>query len=83
MKRTNRDLLVMLKQELMSPEALEHEVELLHGLLFQVERIDNLIIAHEIIDLNRFKINNNKILLNAILRHQKELKGFTFLNCKN
>ena len=76
MKQPNRDLLVMLKQELLSPEAMEHEVGLLHEMLFNVETLDNFIIAHEVIDLNKFKIINGKIGLTAILRHKK-LKNFT------
>ena len=56
MNNPNRDLLVLFNQELMTPQAIEHEVELLHQLLYSIERIENLIIAHEIIDLNRYKI---------------------------
>jgi hypothetical protein len=52
MNRINRDLLVLFNQELMSPQAIEHQVDLLHELLYDVERMDNLVIAHEIIDLN-------------------------------
>ncbi len=52
----NRDLLVLFNQELLSPQAIEHEVELLHELLFVVERLDNLVTAHEILDLNKSSI---------------------------
>ncbi len=82
MNRINRDLLVLFNQELMSPQALENEVELLHELLFTVERLDNLVIAHEIIDLNKYKIVNNNSTLRKIIRIQ-ELKPFLFLSCKN
>lgn len=82
MNRINRDLLVLFNQELMSPQAMENEVELLHELLFTVERLDNLVIAHEIIDLNKYKVINNEIVLRKIIRLQ-ELKPFIFLNCKN
>ena len=43
MNKFNRDLLVLFKEELMNPQAIEHEVEMLHELLYSVERIDNLI----------------------------------------
>lgn len=82
MNRINRDLLVLFNQELMSPKAMENEVELLHELLFTVERLENLVTAHEIIDLNKYKIINKEIILSKIIRLQ-ELKPFVFLNCKN
>ena len=82
MNRINRDLLVLFNQELMSPQAIEHQVDLLHELLYDVERMDNLVIAHEIIDLNKYKIINHHIRLKETIRRQ-DLKPFVFLNCKN
>ena len=82
MNRINRDLLVLFNQELMSPKAMENEVELLHELLFTVERLENLVTAHEIIDLNKYKIIKKETTLSKIIRLQ-ELKPFVFLNCKN
>ncbi len=82
MKNLNRDLLVLFNQELMTPQAIEHEVEMLHELLYQVERLDNLIIAHEIIDLNKYKVTNKHSILRAELL-KAELKPFVFLNNKN
>ena len=82
MDRSNRDLLVLFKEELMTPQAIEHEVELLHELLFSVEKIENLVTAHEVINLNRYKIQNEfHIIRNTIRR--KEFKPFIFLNNKN
>ncbi len=82
MNRMNRDLLVLFNQELLSPQAIEHEVELLHELLFTVERIDNLVIAHEILDLNKYKVINKSVILRDTIQKQ-DLKPFIFLNCKN
>ena len=82
MNKFNRDLLVLFKEELMNPQAIEHEVELLHELLYSVERIDNLIIAHEVINLNKYKIVSDKNVIRITLR-QNELKPFIFLNNKN
>lgn len=82
MNKINRDLLVLFNQELMSPQALKNEVELLHELLFSVERLDNLVTAHELIDLNRYKIINKNSTLRKTIRMQ-ELKPFIFLSCKN
>ena len=82
MNKSNRDLLVLFNQELMTPQSIEHEVELLHQLLYSIERIDNLVIAHEIIDLNKYKVTSKIFALRKFFR-QKELKPFIFLNCKN
>jgi hypothetical protein len=82
MNNSNRDLLVLFNQGLMTPQSIEHEVELLHQMLYTIERIDNLVIAHEIIDLNRYRIIRKQIQLKKLIR-QKELKPFVFLNCKN
>ncbi len=82
MNNPNRDLLVLFNQEIMTPQAIEHEVELLHQLLYTIEGIENLSIAHEIIDLNRYKIIDKSPDLRKLIR-QRELKPFVFLNCKN
>jgi hypothetical protein len=82
MNNINRDLLVMFNQELMSPKAIEHEVELLHELLYHVERMENLVIAHELVDLNKYKIVQKHQAVREVIRLH-ELKPFVFLNCKN
>lgn len=82
MGRVNRDLLVLFNQELMSPQAMEQEVELLHEMLFSVERLDNLITAHEIIDFRKYKIIKKKLSLRDTIKKQS-LKPFVFLFCKN
>ena len=82
MNKFNRDLLVLFKEELMNPQAIEHEVEMLHELLYSVERIDNLIVAHEVINVNKYKIISDKNIIRTTLR-RNELKPFIFLNNKN
>jgi hypothetical protein len=82
MKSPNRDLLVLLKDELMSQHSIEQEVELLHELLYRVESIDNFCIANEVIDLNRFKIIRKPHLILQVVR-QHELKPFQFICNKN
>lgn len=82
MNKSNRDLLVLFKEELMSPQAIEHEVEMLHELLYNVEQIDNLVTAHEVINLNNYKIQNQYHIIRNTIR-RKELKPFIFLNNKN
>ena len=82
MNKSNRDLLVLFNQELMTPQALEHEVSLLHELLFHVERLDNLVIAYEVIDLNKYKVYSKHNIVKAHIRLKKE-KPFVFLNNRN
>ncbi len=82
MNKSNRDLLVLFKQELMTPQAIEHEIGWLHELLFNVERLDNFVSAHELIDLNKYKILNDSFEIKRIIRSKKE-KPFVFLNNVN
>lgn len=82
MNKSNRDLLVLLNEGTMSPQAIEHEVELLHEMLYDVENINNVCLAHEIIDLNKYKVHTNMHLIRATLR-DRQLKPFIFLNNKN
>lgn len=82
MNKSNRDLLVLFKQDLMTPQAIEHEVGWLHELLFNVERLDNFVTAHELIDLSKYKITNNSVDIKKMVRRKKE-QPFLFLNNKN
>jgi len=82
MHNPNRDILVLFKQELMTPQAMEHEVSLLHSLLYKVERLDNIVTAHELLDLNKYKVISNPVQVKTFLRTKKE-KPFVFLNNKN
>jgi len=82
MNKSNRDLLVLFKEELMTPQSIEHAVELLHELLYNVEKIENLVTAHEVINLNKYKIYNKFHIVRDTIR-KKELKPFVFLNNKN
>ena len=81
MDKFNRDLLVLFKEE-SNPKAIEHEVELLHELLFYVEKIDNLVVAHEVINVNKYKIFSDRKTITETLK-VKKLKPFVFLNNKN
>jgi len=82
MNKANRNLLVLFNQELMTAQAIEHEVDMLHELLYKVESLENIIPAHEILHLNKFKVINNPMEMRKLLR-QRELKPFVFLNNKN
>jgi hypothetical protein len=82
MNKSNRDLLVLFKQELLSPQVIEETVDWLHEILQNTERLNNLVIAHEVLDLNKYKVVHNPLVLRNTLR-KDPLKPFIFLNCKN
>lgn len=80
MKMPNRDLLVLLKSEFMSPQAIEQEVECLNDMLRCTESDEQFCIAHELVDRNCIT-SNAKRILKAI--RFTELKQFRFLINKN
>ncbi len=82
MNHTNRDLLVLFNQQLMTPQSIEHEVGLLHEMLFTIETLDNIVPSHEVIDVNKYKILKGKNILTAFFQ-EREKKPFVFLNCNN
>ncbi len=82
MKTSNRDLLVLLKDESMSDQAIEQEVEQLNDLLYITESVDSFCVANELFDLEKFKIHRDQKTLVSIM-HQDELKPFAFLFNKN
>lgn len=81
MNKFNRDLLILFKEE-SSPQTIENEVGFLHEVLSFAEKIDNLVAAHEVINVNLRKTYNDRDSICETIKH-KELKPFTFLNNKN
>ena len=60
-RQSNRDLLVLFNQTIMSSQAIEQEVELLNTLLGNVERLENLVAAHELINIIcKHKLHNRQ-----------------------
>ena len=82
MKTPNRDLLVLVKDDRLDKEAIEFELEQLNQLLFVFETVDNFCVAHEVFDLNKYKIIYNSRTIRQIM-YQKELKPFVFISNKN
>lgn len=81
MDKFNRDLLVLFKEESNS-QSIESEVDFLHELLSYAEQMQNLVCAHEVVNVNKCKIfSDTKTIQQTI--GQKELKPFIFLNNKN
>lgn len=81
MDKFNRDLLVLFKEK-SNPDSMEHEVEMLHQLLFYVEKVDNLAKVYEVIDINKYKISSKPKLVKEMFQ-SRALKPFVFLNNKN
>lgn len=77
-----RDLLVLLNNDLKSQQAIDHEVGWLHDVLFHVESIQNFCIAHELIKVNRHQIINNREKIKKVILKKVE-KPFEFLSNKN
>jgi len=80
MGNPNRNLLVLMRNQFMSRQAIEQEVESINEILLQTESLQQFCIAHELVDRNRITSKSKKIL-NAI--RIAELKPFRFLICKN
>ena len=82
MKRLKRDLILLRKDDQLDELNIEREVECLNYLLQTVETISSLCKAHELIDMNRFKIYQDTLSITKALK-QKELKPFQFIINKN
>lgn len=82
MRSPNRDLLVLTKNGTLNASELEHEVELLHELLYHVENMEVFCVANEVIDVSRHKI---LVKPYQVLRvaGRRIMKPFTFINNKN
>ena len=82
MKNANRDLLVLLKDDNTDQQIIGAQLAQLNKLLIRFETENNFCIAHELIDINRYKIVQEKNRLLKLLQ-QQELKPFQFLINKN
>ena len=80
MKIPNRNLLMLLKNQFMSDQAIEREVECLNEILLKTESSEHFCQAHELVDRIRITSKAKRILL--VIRFDK-LKPFRFLICKN
>ena len=74
--------MVLSKKVTMDARELEHEVELLHELLYHVESLPNFCQATELIDVNRYKIIHKAHIIEQVIR-ERNLKPFQFLFNKN
>ncbi len=82
MKRLKRDLILLKKEDQLDELNIEREVECLNYLLQMVETISSLSRAHELIDMNRYKIHQDTNTVSKALK-QKQDKPFQFIINKN
>ena len=78
----NRDLLVLHNSASFDNSQLDYEVNLLHNILIEVEDIEHFSNAHEIIDINKYRIVTSSKKIQKIIC-SNTLKAFCFLSCKN
>lgn len=76
----DRDLLVLIKNQFMSQQAIEHEVEQLNNILHQIELPHEFCKAHELVQRNRVTQKTPRLM--AAFR-MPLLKPFWFLISKN
>lgn len=82
MKTPNRDLLVLVKDEFLNEESMEFELEQLNNMLLHFETIDNLCAAHEIVDMNRYKMIRHLRTVQQVMR-RVTMRPFVFICNKN
>ena len=82
MKTPDRDLLVLMKDEFVTEQFMACELEKLNDLLYQYETLETFCVAHEVFDMNSYKILRGTRYIQRIVR-QQELKPFQFLCNKN
>ncbi|HEX7906380.1 MAG TPA: hypothetical protein VF487_21045 [Chitinophagaceae bacterium] len=80
MKSSKRDILVVVKNQFISDDAIEQEVEYLNEILRNTESPEQFCIAHELVDRNRITRKEKKMLKEANYFH---LRPFRFLINKN
>lgn len=52
----HRDILLLMNQNLMSPQSLEDQVSVLHHMLFHAEQWPNVTTVTEVMDLTQYRI---------------------------
>ena len=82
MKNSNRDLLVLIKDDTLSEQAIERQVKWLNNMLIEVERSEQCYQAYEIVDINNSKRSRNAFKIRTMIRAKDE-KPFLFLTSLN
>jgi hypothetical protein len=82
MKASNRDLLVLLKTDVLGPVRLRSEIAFLEDLLKEVETLQNVALAYELVDVHRRRLEKRSHIVKEALKG-KISKPFLFLNNRN
>jgi hypothetical protein len=82
MKPSNRDLLVLVKDDFGSEQDMRSTLDALNEMLYHAESHENYCRVTELIDLNRYKIYSSSDKIMKALQ-QPALKPFQFINNKN
>ena len=82
MKNSNRDLLVLVKDAYTNNEAMQFELQQLNMLLVNFETLESFCIAHEVFDIQKYRILTKKSQLQKIIE-KETLKPFVFICNKN
>lgn len=80
--KTNRDLLVLIKDSFEENLSMESTLQQLNEMLYHFETTESFCTANEIIDMNRYKIYNKADKILKVLK-QPSLKPFQFVCNKN
>jgi hypothetical protein len=82
MKNSNRDLLVLVKDAYTNNEAMQFELQQLNMLLVNFETLESFCIAHEVFDIQKYRVLTKKSQLQKIIE-KETLKPFMFICNKN
>ena len=82
MKNSNRDLLVLVKDAYTNNEAMQFELQQLNMLLVNFETLDSFCIAHEVFDIQKYRVLTKRSQLQKIIE-KETLKPFMFICNKN
>jgi vancomycin permeability regulator SanA len=82
MKNSNRDLLILVKEAFTNQEAMQYELQQLNTLLGDFETLESFCLAHEVFDLQKYRILTKKAQLQKIIE-KHTLKPFVFICNKN
>lgn len=83
MANSNRDLLVLIKDDAMSEQAIEQEVKKLNTMLMHMETSEFCYKSFEIMDLNESKLTRNAFKVRMMMLKEKQAKPFIFLTNLN
>ncbi len=83
MANSNRDLLVLIKDDSMSEQAIEREVKRLNHMLMYVESSEECYNSYEIMAMNESKLTRNAFKVRMMMMREKQSKPFIFLTSLN